>query len=182
MRGAWWLVVAVACGGGDEAETTEPTTPSGAVDCADAAQNPWAGSCLETFYQGCWDPSGACEGTVALTGATTLVWENGATVEVSLDFASDPFDPTAVTDLISSDGTVCATGVSKNDELGCASRTEYTRASDGAVLVFCAQADGAVDLTCPDGSTVSVTAAESEAASSCQYGDAETCTITTPQM
>lgn len=176
-----WALTLVACGGDKEEETPTETTPVEA-DCGDSAYNPWAGTCVETFHADCWDPEGTCNGTVELTGATYLEWENGAAVDVTLDFASDPFNPGAITDLIASDGTVCSTGVSRNNEMGCASRTVYTRVSDGATMVFCIQADQSMEVTCPDGSTVSATAAQSEGAQTCQYGDAEPCTIDTPEF
>jgi hypothetical protein len=175
---AWLVVGALGCAG-DKADETEPTETAPAADCADPDYNPWAGSCVDTFVVDCWDPEGSCDGTVELTGATTLAWENGALVEVTVDY-TNPFDPTVLTDLIASDGSVCSSGVSTNNIDGCASRTIYTRTSDGAVMTFCAQLDGSVAVTCPDGTVVSATAAESEAANSCQYGDAETCTITGP--
>lgn len=178
MRTLSMLLLFVACSGDSEEKTS--TTEPVEADCSNPAYNPWAGSCVETFNADCWDPEGACEGTVELTGSTTLVWDNGAAVEVSLDFASDPFNPGAITDLVASDGTVCATGESRNNELDCASRTVYVRTSDNAEMVFCIQADGAMDVTCPDGSVVSATAEESEGANACQYGDAEPCTISAP--
>lgn len=177
-----WLAMSlslalVACSGDAEDDTTDGTnnTPA-AVDCADPASNPWSGTCVETFLAGCFDPSGPCDITIAQTGGTDLVWENGASV-----ISTTTFDGAGVateTDYISSDGTVCATGVTKLMDGGCDSRSVLTRGSDGAVMEYCLFQDGSMDVTCPDASVISVTAEESTAANSCQYGsDAGACSL-----
>ena len=168
-------------GCGDDSSSDDSSTQQQAVDCTDAAQNPYAGTCVETYVADCFDPSGACMGSLdMMTGMTTLVWESGANVETSI--AIDPANPTmpgAMTTLTSSGGMACATALSSNNTDGCASKTVYTRASDGAELVFCIQADTSMEITCPDGSSFTVDAQQSQAAEQCQYGggDAEACTF-----
>jgi hypothetical protein len=175
MRTLWMMVLFVGCSGDKTDDTTDPAPVE--ADCSDPAYNPWAGTCVETFNADCWDPTGTCDGTIELTGSTSLVWENGAAVEVSIDFSGgDPFNPGALTDIIASDGTICSSGVSRNNEEGCASRTVYTRA-DNATLTICIQADQSMTVTCPDGSTLSATADQQQGANACQYGDAEPCTF-----
>jgi len=159
----------IACGGGDDEGDDTPTSS----DCSDPNYNPWSGTCVETFHADCFDPEGECTGEFdQATGDTTLEWANGATVETSVNFATFG----ATTEIYGSDGTLCSTGESQNNAGGCASQTVYTRA-DGSTMTYCIQADGAMDVTCPDGSTHSVSSAEQQAASQCQYGDGEACTI-----
>ncbi len=126
---------------------------------------------------GCFDPQGVWWGTVSLTGDVELTWANGAQVLTDMDLSS-PLDPVANTEIIASDGTVCATGQSENGAQGCASRTVYVRGSDSAELVYCANLQGDLTVTCPDGTEVSVTAEENQAASGCEYGGGEPCDIT----
>jgi len=177
----WWMaalgLALVACSGdGKDDETPDDgSTPAGAVDCADPAANPWSGTCVETFMADCFDPSGPCDITIAATGATDLVWENGAAVVSATTF--DGGGVATETDYIASDGTVCATGITRLMDAGCDSRSVLTRGSDGAVMEYCLFQDGSMDVTCPDGSTASASSDESAGASACQYGDAEACTL-----
>lgn len=171
-----------ACGDKED-ESTDGTGGTGgtggtaaAVDCSDSSENPLAGTCVEDFWAGCFDPEGACDGVVDVTGNTTLEWESGATVETTLNYTSDPLNPTAITTVTGSDGTVCATGESQNNAGGCASLTVYTRSSDGATQEYCSQTDRSVTVMCDDGTTVD---ASGSAAQQCQYGDAEPCDIET---
>jgi hypothetical protein len=178
----WWMaalgLALVACSGdGKEEENEEPSgTNPGAVDCADPASNPWSGTCVETFMADCFDPSGVCDITIGATGATDLSWDNGASVVSTTTF--DGSGVVTETDYIASDGTVCATGITRLMDGGCDSRSVLTRGSDGAVMEYCLFQDGSMDVTCPDGSTASASADESAAAGACQYGDdAGACTL-----
>ncbi len=187
MRFAPVLILLVACGGGeDDSAATASGTPStqptsAAVDCSDPAENPFAGTCVETYLAGCFDPVGTCEGDVALTGRTELIWESGASVLTEIDF-SDPFNPGAITTLTNSSGTECAVGVTENNTGSCASQTTYTRTADGATQVYCIQLDGSMTITCDDNTTVEVPASQGDAANQCQYGDAEPCEMNVPGM
>ena len=79
---------------------------------------------------------------------------------------------------IASDGTVCATAITKLNDGGCDSRSVLTRGSDGAMMEYCLFQDGSMDVTCPDASVISVSSEESTAANSCQYGsDAGACSL-----
>lgn len=149
---------------------------SGEGDCSDPDVNVFAGTCVETFLAGCFDPSGACEGTIDMTtGSTTMTWANGATIETEVD-TSNPTSPSVTTSIYASDGTLCAVGESQNGVGGCASQTVYERQSDGATQTWCIQADGSMEVSCSDGTSVSVSASEAEAANSCGFAsDAEPC-------
>lgn len=188
MRWIGWALVAAGCGGAGAKDATDATGPSGSTEpttsaggCADPTVNPWAGTCVETFLAGCFDPEGACTGTWDLQGNTELTWANGAQVITEVDL-SQPLDPSVTTDLFASDGGSCATGTSELGAGGCASLTTYVRTSDGAEQTWCIRLNGDITVTCPDGTEVSVTAAESEAAQGCEYGSGEPCTMTGPGM
>lgn len=157
-------------GGGGTGGTSE-------IDCADPAVNPYAGTCVEDYLAGCFDPSGPCDGVFDMAGNVELTWENGAQVITTSDF-SDPFNITVTTEIYSSAGDLCATGLTENMTGSCASETVYARTSDGASLGFCAQTDGSLQARCDDGTTIDVTAEDSAAAGACQYsGDAEACDV-----
>lgn len=166
--------------GKDEDENTD--TPA-EVDCTDPDSNPYLGTCVETYAAGCFDPAGSCSGVVEITGETTLTWDSGAEVHTVPTFA-DPMNPGAETTLYASSGATCAVGQTNNNVGACASQTVYTRESDGAQLGFCIHLDGAIDVTCPDGSTFAVSASQGEAAASCQYGGdaSEPCDVETPDF
>lgn len=165
MRAALWsplVLLSLGCDGGDSKPDDDSSTDDEVTACEDPAQNPFAGTCVETFLAGCFDPSGDC--TYAQQGANViLTWENGATVETAAG-------RTTTTTLTASDGTVCATGTTVVGAGDCFAQTTYVRASDSAEQVWCTYQDGSFDVQCPDGSTVSVTAEESSSANSCQYG------------
>lgn len=174
-----------ACGDkdGDDTSTGDGGSSSGdggaaSGDCADPSVNAFAGTCVETFMAGCFDPAGECDGTVDMaTGSTSLAWENGASVQSEVD-SSNPASPSVETTISGSDGTVCAIGTSQYNAGGCASRTVYVRQSDGAEQVWCIQADGSMEVTCSDGGSVSVTAAQAQTANSCGFaGSGEPCDI-----
>jgi len=159
----------LACGDKDEEEAT-----SSSADCSDPGYNPFAGTCVENFHADCFDPQGECTGEFDMSsGGTNLEWANGAQVDVSIN----PATFGATTQLINSDGTVCATGESANNVGSCASQTVYTRASDGATQTWCIQLDGSMEVTCSDGGSVTVTSDQQQGASQCQYGGGEACTI-----
>lgn len=180
MRHVAWILMAFACGGKDEATSADTDAPA-TGECSDASYNPLAGTCVETFLADCFDPSGACEGSFDIMGNGTLMWDNGATVETSLDL-SNPMSPASLTELISSTGAVCAEGRSENNVGGCASQTVYRR-PDGATQTWCIQMDGSYSITCDDGTTVSVSAAQAGAIQTCQYGsDAGPCSVDLPTM
>jgi hypothetical protein len=146
--------------------TSEPTTPAGtdptaAPDCADPDVNPFAGTCVETFLAGCFDPVGEC--TYESSGLeVSLSWDNGATVVTEAGM-------TSTTTLTASDGTECAVGTTEVNAGGCFSKTSYRR-FDGEIQVWCIQADGSFEVTCDDGTTIAVEADQSEDAQSCNYG------------
>lgn len=187
-RSVLLALVLIACSG-DGADDSTPTTTSpgststtptaAAVDCSDPSENPFAGTCVETFMAACFDPTGTCDGTVDMMGNTELVWASGATVTTQTDF-SNPLNPSVITTLTASDGTECATGITDVNEGGCASRTTYTRTSDGAQQVYCIQLDGSMTVTCDNATVIEVPANQGGAAEQCQYGDAGPCTITGP--
>lgn len=178
----WILLTALAlgCGGSTAADdsdsdvnATDTVDPAVEGECDDPAQNPFAGTCVETFLAGCFDPSGACVGETDGAGNTTLTWENGASVVTTIEM--DGMDVSVLTDLVASDGAVCAEGMTENGVGGCASRTVYVR-PDGAQQTWCFGNDGSYAVTCDDGTTIDVSAAQSEAVQECQYGsDAEPC-------
>jgi hypothetical protein len=115
---AWQLFLVLglaACSGDKDEETTDGTEPA-VVDCADPASNPWYGTCVETFMADCFDPSGACDITIGQTGSTTLEWANGASVVTSVGFGGGGLE--TLTDIIASDGTVCANGVTTMMDAG----------------------------------------------------------------
>jgi hypothetical protein len=83
------------------------------------------------------------------------------------------------------DGNVCATGASVDYD-GCSSAEgagpmELTRLSDGAVERWCMHLDGSgVEVTCPDGTELSV-GAEVPGATTCMFGGDRAClAFTTP--
>ncbi|MCK6507035.1 hypothetical protein L6R53_27285 [Myxococcota bacterium] len=175
------LLLASACGDKDGDDTSGGGADGGATSaspCADPEYNALAGTCAETFFAGCFDPAGECDGTVDIaSGSTTLTWANGATVETTIDY-SVPTSPVANTTITSSSGAVCATGVTKTNFGGCASQTTYTRTSDGAIQIWCTQNDGSMEVVCPGGEGITVTAAQARAAGECAYGsEAEPCVI-----
>jgi hypothetical protein len=172
----------VGCEDTEEAEGTEGTTESTGVPtggggggaatggCDDPAYNPYAGTCVETFFVGCFDPEGDCAGTYDLQGNVDLEWSNGAAVTTEVDM-SDPFNIVAYTTLWSSGGDECVTGVTEMMQGDCASETIYDNGAEQ--VVFCAAMDGGLTVSCPDGSTVTVDASQAEAAAECQYGGGE---------
>lgn len=175
------LVLAGACGDKDGDDTSGGGGDGGATaasPCADPEYNALAGTCAESFFAGCFDPAGECDGEVDLTsGNTTLSWANGATVETTIDY-SVPTSPVANTTITSSSGVVCATGVTRTNHGGCASQTTYTRASDGEIQIWCSQTDGSLEVVCPGGEGINITAAQARAAGECAYGsEAEPCVI-----
>ena len=143
------------------------------VDCTDPADNPYAGTCVESFLADCFDPSGACVGEVSQAGVD-LTWDNGAEVLNTIDY-SDPYSPRTTTELSSSGGAMCATGLTETHALDqtaeCYSTTTYTRASDGQRLTFCVRTDTSMKVTCDDGSTFEVDGQAAHGASLCQYGN-----------
>jgi len=165
-------LMGVACGGDSDDETATDPTPS----CDNPDYNPWLGTCVETFAADCFDPAGACEGVIDMSsGQSTFTWDNGAMVDNAQEGMN--FE----TRLISSSGDVCAVGETPlmPGQGDCFSTTTYTRASDGAQMSFCIYQDGAMDVTCPDGSVHSATSEQQAAANECQYGSGsgEACTV-----
>lgn len=163
------LLLAPGCGSDDKDED------SGAADCDDPASNPYAGTCVETYLADCWDPSGECDGVVdPTTGSTSFTWENGAamTSEVTISGTS----AVVLTTLYNSGGVECAVAETIQGGGGCFAETTYTRTADGATQTYCTQEDGSLSVTCDDGSTVDVSSAEADAASTCQAGgDTQEC-------
>jgi hypothetical protein len=158
------LLALLACGDGDEGDDVAGT-------CADPDVNPFAGTCISDAFADCFDPAGTCEGTYDMTGATTLTWENGAQAVSSVS------GTTATTQLLASDGTVCAEAVSTVNANGCQSETVYTLSS-GQSIRWCINADE-WSVTCPDGSTFEMPSVTDPSAMSCAYGEeAEPCTMT----
>ena len=155
------------------------------VDCTDPGANPYAGTCVETYLAGCFDPSGVCVGEVSQTGVD-LTWANGAEILADLDY-SDPYHPGTTATLSSSAGAVCATSVTtsntsaQDDE--CFSVTTYTRSGDGAQMAFCVRINRSMTVTCPDGSTFDVDGDAGNEASLCQYGnEAGACEVTVAEQ
>ncbi len=141
---------------------TDDTVPAATGDCADPAKNPLGVACVEDFLAACFDPVGEC--TYAQAGANvTTTWDNGAMMEVEGGMST-----TIV--FIASDGTTCASGIAEIGKAGCVSQTTYRREADGAIQVWCAYQDGALDVTCDDGTVIAVSAAQSQTATACQPG------------
>jgi hypothetical protein len=158
------LLSLLACGGGGDDDDVAGT-------CADPEVNPFAGTCVSDAFADCFDPAGACEGTYDMTGSTTLTWENGAQVVGSVS------GTTATTQLLASDGTVCAEAVSTYNTGDCQSETVYTLSS-GQSLRWCINADSWT-VTCPDGTAFDMPVVTDPSAMSCAYGEeAEPCTMT----
>lgn len=134
---------------------SEPPTNSDA-DCETG--NPWAGTCLESFFGSCWDADGACTASSEGTNST-LTYENGATYETLLD-VSDPDNIRGDVILTGSSGGVCATGesIASGPSLpaGCSALVTYH--SENGELTMCADPTGGATVTCPDGSTFTRTA------------------------
>lgn len=125
----------------------------GASDADCETGNPWAGTCLETFFGSCWDADGACTASSEGTNST-LTYENGATYETLLD-VSDPDNIGGDVILTGSSGGVCATGEGiangPNLPAGCSALVSYQ--SENGELSMCVDSAGGVTVTCPDGST-----------------------------
>ena len=147
---------------------------SAGSDCSDPSVNPFAGTCVETFLADCFDPAGECDGTIDMaTGETTMTWSNGASVQTEVGGGTPP---TVTTTITGSSGAVCATGTSSYGTGGCASQTVYVREGDGAQQTWCIAADGGMTVSCPGGETVTVTAAQAQAANQCgMAGSGEPC-------
>lgn len=150
------------------------------VDCTDPAENPYAGTCVESFIVDCFDPAGACVGEVSQAGVD-LTWANGAEVLNTID-TSNPYSPRTSTEIVGSTGAVCATGLTVTNATDqtaeCYSETTYTRAGDGARLTFCTRLDTSQRVTCDDGSSFEVDSQAAGGASVCQYGsEAGACEI-----
>lgn len=169
----WTLLFALACSGDDgkgdtdETDTTPPTNTTDQGGCRDPEVNPWAGTCVETYLAGCFDPTGSCTGERQGVMGLIMTWENGATVEQS----------GLTTTLTASNGTVCATAVTSVTPVGdCFSTTTYTD-DGGDEMQYCIHADGSMGITCADGSSFEITAEEAQSPSgqSCQYGGGEEC-------
>lgn len=172
LTAALGLSFAPGCGSDDKDDD------SAAADCDDPDSNPYAGTCVETYLADCWDPSGECEGVIeTTTGNSSYTWENGAqmTTEVTISGTS----AVVLTTLYNSGGVECAVAETLQGAGGCFSQTTYTRTADGATQTYCTQEDGSLSVTCDDGSTVDVSAAESDAAGACESGgDAQECSTT----
>jgi hypothetical protein len=173
---AWTLMLLIACGGSKDGEDSSAVAASGT--CADPATNPYAGSCVETYLAGCFDPSGPCEGQVSLTGEVDLTWSNGASVNSELEGLG------VSTTVTSSSGATCATATMAIMAGSCASETVYVREGDGATLGFCSGLDGSLTVTCPDGSSFAISAIEAASGQACQFatGDAEACSMDLPSF
>lgn len=123
-------------------------------DCASAL----GGTCVDNFFGPCWDPSGSCSMTPASASASgSLVsmnspeWTNGARLDMAVD-VTNPTAPAVHFTVLSSNGTVCATGLSRNASSECAAEIIYQSSSKS--LSICAHADGTADVTCPDGTVI----------------------------
>jgi len=133
--------------------------------------NPWAGTCLASFFGSCWDADGVC--TSSFDGTTsTLTYENGATYETLLD-VSDPENIRGDVILTGSNGGVCATGesIASGPSLPAGCSTLLTYQSENGELAMCADSVGGVTVTCPDGTTFARTSEQFACAfgSPCQF-------------
>lgn len=124
------------------------------ADCASAL----AGSCVDKFFGTCFDPAGTC--SMQPTGAASSgnlialnspTWSNGARVEMAADI-TNPTAPIVNLSVLSSQGSVCATGVSSYQGAGCTAEAVYQ--AGGKSLSICAHEDGTADVTCPDGTVI----------------------------
>jgi hypothetical protein len=159
-------------GGETATEGGETATEGGgaSIDCSDPQQNPYAGTCLEDFGGGCFQPSGACSATQSGLNVT-LEWDNGAKVETEANLSGS-----ATSTGYGADGTECFTGTSAVDIATGSATTTYTTAE--GTYTFSSSADGSVVVTCPNEEKVEIDASEAEAAQACQYGsEAEACTF-----
>lgn len=136
---------------------------SGEGSC-DPSKNPFAGTCVESFAQPCFQPSGECTATVTQDGAN-VEWASGHKV-VTQGTSSTGSDGS---------GNTCYTGDTTVDVASQSSTTTYT--ASGKTYVFEASASGAMTVTCPDGSTLTVTAEQAKDASACSPGSYEGCEV-----
>jgi hypothetical protein len=169
------LLALAACGDDPSADatpstssptSTDPSTSTAADGCADPSQNPFAGTCVETFLADCFDPVGEC--TYVQSGANVdVTWSNGASVQTEAGL-------TTTTTLTASNGTVCAVGTTEVMQGDCFALTTYER-PDGATQSWCFYQDGSFDVRCDDGTEIAVAAGDAAGAQSCAYGNSEPC-------
>lgn len=165
------VLLVAACGeaGGGGDGTTDASGPSGAGGatdaCADPAYNPFAGTCVVTFLEDCFQPVGECTTTGSMM-SFAFSWENGARIEFSLTDIG----------IFAADGTECAHGVPTiGGGTSCVTTTVYTRTSDGSQQTWCTGADGSLVVTCETGDVIEIDAGQSAAASGCGFGEGGAC-------
>jgi hypothetical protein len=125
----------------------------------------------------CFDPSGSCESSGGLVG-TNVTYENGAKVVSHIETGP----PTKfTTEYFASNGKSCGTqvtnvaGTDSGSTSGSANVTITTPAGSSSYS-FATDGEGGSTIGCLDGSSITLTGAETAALESCGGGDGEDCT------
>ena len=141
-----------------EVERDVFTTETGSTSC-DTVTNPFTDACGSVVWNvfECYHPSGACTYRTDGTGGVTTTYANGA------HSVSSVSGTTSSTMLYGADGSLCATQTFGTDSV-----IHYTSASGMTFsMSFPGGATGDLLLTCPDGSTETVSAVQREAIQAC---------------
>ena len=151
----------------DPATDILPEGPDTPPDpCDDPTVNIYAGTCWESFWEGCWDASGAC--TVRMEGSTVWTeWENGAYVESHTDSGL------TIGSCYNSLGVLCAE-VTQSYVM---SYSDYVNPTTGESIHVEYLGSENMRFTCPDGSIFYVSAAENERAGDCNPTYSEDCVL-----
>jgi hypothetical protein len=127
----------------------------------------------------CFDPSGSCESSGGLVG-TNLTYANGAKVVSRIETGP----PTKfTTEYFASNGKSCGTqvtnvaGTDSGSTSGSANVT-ITTPGGSTSYSFATDGEGGSTIGCLDGSSITLTGAETAALESCGGGDGEDCTQT----
>ena len=139
--------------------------PEGDIDCSDPSENPLLGTCVEDFFDGCFNPLGDCTVQVSV-GGFNATWSNGAVSRMSGNPATHTFNITVV----NSDGVTCATGSLVFPHEQCEAYWTYTLVHTDESLVYCPRADGTATVACADGSYLEIGEDDRLGADSCEYG------------